>query len=189
MLENVVSRVSSLEWLSSYLWAVLYVINNARPVAFCFLQVGRKVSTSGRTSFGGDVYTIRKWTRNLRTKIRKCVRQWKENNRATNAAFQMSHQMSQPKKLSSQTMHVFLSHSRVCSVIVCAMFCLRHVETESETLRTARFLCVLYAEICVKWPLFDTRYFMNVHMHVVLNWICTLESSAKWCSQPFLLSW
>ena len=55
-------------------------------------------------------------------------------------------------------MHAFLSHTRLCSVIVFAMFCLRCVETEScflaytvriasMTLRTAGFLCVIYAEI------------------------------------------
>ena len=37
------------------------------------------------TSFWGDAYTIRKWTRNLHTKIRKCVPT--KINRETNAAF------------------------------------------------------------------------------------------------------
>ena len=62
---------------------------------------------------------------------------------------------------SSQTMHTFLSHACVCSVIVCIMFCVRYeLETKSRflayaalitsmILRTARFLCVIYAEISV----------------------------------------
>ena len=49
----------------------------------------------------------------------------------------------------------------ICSVIVCIMFCLRRVETESHffaylpvdiasmILCTARFLCIIYTEICV----------------------------------------
>ena len=42
---------------------------------------------SGRASFWGDAYTVRKWTRNLRMyKIRKCVPT--RRNRETNDAFQ-----------------------------------------------------------------------------------------------------
>ena len=63
-------------------------------------------------------------------------------------------------KCSSQTMRASLSHTRTCSVIICVMFRLRCVETESWLsayavriasiiLHTARFLCVIYAEICV----------------------------------------
>ena len=59
-------------------------------------------------------------------------------------------------------MHAFFSHTRVCSLIVCVMFCLGHFETESwffffayaeriasMILSTARFLSIPYAEICV----------------------------------------
>ena len=73
-------------------------------------------------------------------------------------------------KRSSQTMRAFLSHTRVCSVIVCVMFCLRLAETKSRCcffayavlitfmiLRTARFVCVIYAEICVNAAAVLTR--------------------------------
>ena len=57
-------------------------------------------------------------------------------------------------------MCAFLSHTPACSVIVCVKFCWRRVGTEScylrtlyafasMILRTARFLCVIYAEIRV----------------------------------------
>ena len=71
-------------------------------------------------------------------------------------------------------MPAFLTPTRVCSVIVCVMFCLRRVETESRfcayavrvapmILRTAGFLCALYADTCVnatagqKGPFFRCR--------------------------------
>ena len=46
----------------------------------CYLTHG------GRASFWGDPYTLRKWTRNLYTKIRKCVPT--KRNREKNDAFQ-----------------------------------------------------------------------------------------------------
>ena len=70
------------------------------------------------------------------------------------------HQMIQLNKIFFSTVHAFLSHNRICSVIVCVMFRLRHVETESRflvypvhiasmSLSTGRFSCVIYAENCV----------------------------------------
>ena len=41
-------------------------------------------------------------------------------------------------QFSSQTIRVFLSKTRVCTVIVCAMFCLRRFETESCCIRCMR---------------------------------------------------
>ena len=62
---------------------------------------------SGRASFWGDAYTVRKWTRNLRTKLRKCVPT--KRNRETNDAFQKHffhrvHQTIQRNKCCSQMM-------------------------------------------------------------------------------------
>ena len=98
------------------------------------------IYTSGRASFWGDAYIVRKWTGNLRTRIRKCVPT--KRSRETNASFQFS------KICSSQTMRAYLSYTGVCSVIVCVMFCLRRVETEDRF-----FLRTLYASlpwICVQ---------------------------------------
>ena len=62
------------------------------------------------------------------------------------------------RKSSPQTMGAVLSHIRVCSVIVCVMFCLETrldrvplfacaVRITSMILRTVGFLCVLYTHI------------------------------------------
>ena len=96
------------------------------------------VMFSARASFWGDAYTVRKWTINLRTKTGKCVPT--KRNRETNAAFRSTFSTKFIKpfseiKWSSRTMRAFLSHTRVCSVIVCVTFCLRRVETESGLLR------------------------------------------------------
>ena len=65
--------------------------------------------TSGRTSLWRDAYTVRKWTKNLRTKIRNAY----GGNRETNGAFQMHiyhlKRFSKLVQLCSQTMHAFLS--------------------------------------------------------------------------------
>ena len=62
-------------------------------------------------------------------------------------------------KCYSQTMHAFLSHTSACSVIVCVVLietCWDRVPFFAYVtciapmiLRTTRFLCVIYAEICV----------------------------------------
>ena len=44
-----------------------------RTVHQGYLAIEWCTSTSGRASFWGDAYTVRKWSRNLRTKIQKCV--------------------------------------------------------------------------------------------------------------------
>ena len=58
-------------------------------------------------------------------------------------------------KFSMQTIRAFLSHTRVCSVIVCVMFSWRRVEIESRFLRT------LYASLpwfCVQSSRFLCEY-------------------------------
>ena len=79
-----------------------------------------------RASFWGDAYTVRKWTRNLRTKIRKCVPT--KRNRETNAALHVLFETCWDRV-------AFYFAYTVCII--------------SVVLRTARFLCVLYAYICV----------------------------------------
>ena len=88
---------------------------------------------------------------------------------------------------SSQAMHTFLSHTSVCSVthmfsICCIMFCLRRVETKSHffaytvhitsmILRTVKFLCILYAEICVTWPLSQNQTYHSFLTEMCLSTI------------------
>ena len=89
---------------------------------------------SGRSSFWGGAYTLHKWTRNLRTKIQKCVPT--KRKRETNDALQKHlHHRGQRYKM------LFANDARfpftiVPSMIVCVLFCLRLVETESRVLRT-----------------------------------------------------
>ena len=69
---------------------------------------------SGRANFWGDAYTVRKWTRNLRTKNRKCV-PTKRNE--TNDAFQKDlyyrvHQTIQRKKMFANDARFPLQYSR-----------------------------------------------------------------------------
>ena len=95
---------------------------------------------SGRANFWGDAYTVRKWTRNLRTKNRKCV-PTKRNE--TNDAFQKDlyyrvHQTIQRKKC-SQTMRAFLYNTRVPSVIVCIACSLRLLSPDFCESGTHRF--------------------------------------------------
>ena len=95
---------------------------------------------SGRASFWGDAYTVRKWTRNLRTKIRKCVP----------TKYRNEWRISKPPSPSNEALP---------SVIVRLMCSLRRVETvplfacaariATKNLRTTWFLCVIYAELCV----------------------------------------
>ena len=122
---------------------------------------------SGRASYWGDAYTVRKWTRNLRTKIRNAYQRKEIEERMPH--FKSTFTNNFIKRFSkikgySQTMRGLLLYTRVCSVVVHVMFCLRRLETESRFIaygwahhfhdfRTARYLCVLYAEICVKLPL------------------------------------
>ena len=51
-----------------------------------FYRTHKIMISSSCTSFWGDVYTVRKWRRNLRTKTPKCVLM--KRNRETNDAFQ-----------------------------------------------------------------------------------------------------
>ena len=120
---------------------------------------------SGRASFWGDAYTVRKWTRNLRTNIRKCV----QRNSETNDAFQKH--LYYHQTIQRNTEMLFANDARFpFTILVClpwsfASCSLRRVETRffvyavriaSMILRTTRFVCVLYAEICVNRPLNDS---------------------------------
>ena len=93
-----------------------------------------------------DAYIVRKWTSNLRTKSRKCVHQRKEIEKRmphfeSTCTTEFIKQFSRIK-FPSQTMRAFLSHTLVCSVIICVTFYLRRVETESRF-----FLRTLYASL------------------------------------------
>ena len=79
-----------------------------------FSSKSRMCEHSCRASFWGDAYTVRKWTKHLRTKIRKFVstkRNWNTND----GYFQENLRTGFIKRFSeikcSQTMHAFLSQS------------------------------------------------------------------------------
>ena len=97
---------------------------------------------SGRGSFSGDAYTVRKWTINLRQEFGNAHRR----NREMSGAFRKHlyhHQRIQrnTEMLFSNDARFFFHSARVPSVIVCLVCSLRCVETDS------RFLSTLYASL------------------------------------------
>ena len=119
---------------------------------------------SDRASTWGDAYTVRKRTRNLRTKLRNAYQRKEIGKRMPHFKSSFTTKFIRrfsEIKCSSQTMRAFLSHTRVCSVIlrhvlfetcwdrVPFFFSAYAVRIASMILRTARFLCVICAEICV----------------------------------------
>ena len=61
----------------------------------------KKLEYSGCASFWGDAYTVRKWMRNLCTKIRKCIptkRKRETNDASVKHLYHRVHQMIQQKK-------------------------------------------------------------------------------------------
>ena len=107
----------------------------------------------GRTSFRGDAYNVRKWTRNLRTKIRKCVPKELRNEwRISKALYHQVHQTIQRNKMFFANDALSFHNTRVPSVIVVPMCSLRRVQTESR-LRT------LYASL--PWFCVQLDFFMR----------------------------
>ena len=119
---------------------------------------------NGRASFWGDVYTVRRWTRNLRTQILKCVpTKWRKN-----GAFQKH--LYHHQTIQRNTEMLFANDAHFLFTIIVSLpwsfascegwdvlrlnpaFFAWAVPIASMTLRTARFVCVLYAELCVNAP-------------------------------------
>ena len=125
---------------------------------------------SGRASFWGDAYTIRKWTRNLRKKFQICIPT--ERNRETNAAFWKHFSDLAKYKCSSQTMCTYSSMFHDHCVMFCLGTCWDRVRLfaaahiTSMILHTARFLCILlYTQkfvlmrlLCAHYCLINARY-------------------------------
>ena len=84
-----------------------------RQTALTFTTI---ILFSGCSSFWGDAYTVRKWMRNLCTKIRKCVPTKQMTHFKSTFTTKFIKRLSEIK-WSSQTMHAFLSYSCVCSAI------------------------------------------------------------------------
>ena len=108
-------------------------------------------SDSGRVSFWGDAYTVRKWTRNLRKKNRKCVPTKRIEKRMPECRISKEPFRFREIKC-SQTMHASMCSRHVLFGTTESRFFFFFayaVRIASVILRTARFLCVPYAEICV----------------------------------------
>ena len=98
----------------------------------------------GRASFGGDVYNVRKWRRNLRTKMRKCL-QTKISRETNNALRKYLYHRA---RKTMQRNKMFLARFRF-RILAC-LVCLRRVET-------APFLLAPYASLpwfCVQLDLY-----------------------------------
>ena len=123
-------------WLNkgalSFITVTIFV---ASAYVSTFMFCSDFVMFSARASFWGDAYTVRKWTINLRTKIRKCVPT--KRNRETNAAFRSTFSTKFIKTIQRNKM-VFANDARF-PFTYSRMFRdrLRHVlfETESRLLR------------------------------------------------------
>ena len=139
-------RVSVIPKWGSFLMAIRYKRQSAYRtkrlqfslqsfllLSLCSLALRRPTASStcisGRASFWGDAYTVRTWTRNLRTKFRKCVPTKMENWMARfKSTFTTITRFSEILKCCSQTMRAFRDRLPMCS--------LRRVETEFCFLRT-----------------------------------------------------
>ena len=107
---------------------------------------------SGRASFWGDACIVRKWTRNLRTKIRKCVpTKWRNESRISKAPLPLSKDSAKYWNVVRKRCALSFHNTRVPSVIVCLMCRLGRGETESRFLRA---LCASLPWFCVQLDLY-----------------------------------
>ena len=135
--------------------------NDAFLQQVTLLSYGSDHTSSGRVcGFWGDAYTVRKWTRNLGTKIRKSYRR----NRETNGAFQKH--LYHHQRIQRNTEMLFANDLRFpITILAClpwlfASCVVWDVETGSRFLRTLcaslpwfcvqlDFYAYFFAEICV----------------------------------------
>ena len=137
---------------------------------YCRRIIHSELIHSGRTSFWGDAYTIRKWTGNLSAKIRKCVPT--KGNREMNATFQkhLQHYSKFIKWFSKIKILMFFANDARFPFTYSHIFCdrLRHVLFETCWDRVCFFLA--YAVRIASWFCIQLDFYAYYMQKFVLTW-------------------